>query len=53
MDLHQDFEAAAGQKLQVVNFFEQRKTRLAKVWLFQWETFVSSLIVMTILTQTH
>jgi hypothetical protein len=41
LDLHKEFENAIGDKLQVVNFFEQRKTRLLKVWFIQWEEFVS------------
>ena len=40
-DLHEEFECARGEQLQVVNFFEQRKTRLFKVWFWQWEEFVS------------
>jgi hypothetical protein len=39
-DLHADFEDAVGNKLHVVNFFEQRKTRILKVWFIQWEEFV-------------
>ena len=29
--------------LRVVNFFEERKTRLLKTWIVQWEKFVSNL----------
>ena len=41
LDLHEEFENAVSEKLRVVNFFEQRKTRLLKVWFVQWEEFVS------------
>ncbi|KNG46426.1 alpha beta-hydrolase [Stemphylium lycopersici] len=38
-DLHEEFERARGEQLHVVNFFEQRKTRLFKLWFWQWEEF--------------
>lgn len=41
LDLHEEFENAVGDKLQVVNFFEQRKTQMLKLWFLQWEEFVS------------
>jgi hypothetical protein len=41
LDLQEEFESAFGDKLQVVNFFERRKTRLLKAWFVQWEAFVS------------
>lgn len=41
LDLQEEFENAFSNKLQVVNFFERRKTRLLKVWFVQWEAFVS------------
>ncbi|KAJ4288935.1 hypothetical protein N0V90_011276 [Kalmusia sp. IMI 367209] len=39
LELHEEFERAVNENLRVVNFFEQRKTRLLKVWFFQWEEF--------------
>lgn len=43
LDLHREFIAATGNNgLRVVNFFEQRKTRLLKTWIFQWEEWVSN-----------
>lgn len=42
LDLQEEFENAFSDKLQVVNFFERRKTRLLKVWFVQWEAFVSA-----------
>ncbi|KAF2867143.1 hypothetical protein BDV95DRAFT_598272 [Massariosphaeria phaeospora] len=39
LELQDEFERVRSDKFQVVNFFEQRKTRLVKVWLFQWEKF--------------
>ncbi|KAF2003883.1 hypothetical protein P154DRAFT_519784 [Amniculicola lignicola CBS 123094] len=36
-DLHEGFENALSNKLQVVNFYEQRKTRILKLWFLQWE----------------
>ncbi|KAF1835030.1 hypothetical protein BDW02DRAFT_579114 [Decorospora gaudefroyi] len=38
-DLHEEFESVRSEQLQVVNFFEQRKTRLFKVWFWLWEEF--------------
>ena len=43
LDLHEEFENAASAKLRVVNFYEQRKTPLLKVWFVQWEEFVNKL----------
>ena len=31
LDLHEEFKNAVSDKLQVVNFYEQRKTRILKV----------------------
>ncbi|KAF1922859.1 uncharacterized protein M421DRAFT_338260 [Didymella exigua CBS 183.55] len=39
LELHEEFESARSEKLQVVNFFEQRKMRLVKVWFFRWDEF--------------
>ncbi|KAF7502924.1 hypothetical protein GJ744_004800 [Endocarpon pusillum] len=36
-DLHEEFENAIRDKLRVINFYEQRKTRVLKVWFIQWE----------------
>ncbi|KAF2271228.1 uncharacterized protein EI97DRAFT_408568, partial [Westerdykella ornata] len=36
-DLHEEFENAVSDKLRVVNFYEQRKTRILKLWFLQWE----------------
>ena len=41
LDMHEEFVNTVGKKLRVVNFFEQRKTLLIKLWFFQWEAFVS------------
>jgi hypothetical protein len=41
LDLDEEFASAASGNLRVVNFFEQRKTRLLKVWFIQWDAFVS------------
>jgi hypothetical protein len=43
LDLHRQFVAVAKDGLRVVNFFEQRKTRILKLWFIQWEEFVSKL----------
>lgn len=40
-ELHKSFEGCRSENLQVVNFFEQRKVRLLKLWFVQWEKFVS------------
>ena len=40
-DLHRRFVLNAKIESKVVNFFEQRKTRLLKIWFQQWEEFVS------------
>jgi hypothetical protein len=42
LDLHREFVAATRDGLRVVNFFEERKTRLLKAWIVQWEEFVSN-----------
>ncbi|KAL9026743.1 MAG: hypothetical protein Q9196_004638 [Gyalolechia fulgens] len=36
-DLHREFENATRDKLRVINFYEQRKTQVLKVWFIQWE----------------
>lgn len=41
LDLHEEFENVFSGKLRVVNFFEQRKTRILKLWFLQWEEWVS------------
>jgi hypothetical protein len=41
LDLHRDFIVTTKDRLQVVNFFEQRKIRILKLWFIQWEKFVS------------
>ncbi|KAI9775707.1 MAG: hypothetical protein M1816_005776, partial [Peltula sp. TS41687] len=38
-DLHSQFVAVAGDSLQVVNFFEQRKTCILKLWFVQRSAF--------------
>jgi hypothetical protein len=42
LDLHREFVAAAGNVSCVINFFEERKTPILKLWFFQWGEFVSS-----------
>ncbi|OSS44355.1 hypothetical protein B5807_10962 [Epicoccum nigrum] len=39
LELHEEFESVRSEKTRVVNFFEQRKTWLLKVWFLQWEEF--------------
>ncbi|KAF2704007.1 hypothetical protein K504DRAFT_451211 [Pleomassaria siparia CBS 279.74] len=39
LDIQEEFETAFSNKLQVINFFERRKTRLLKLWFVQWEAF--------------
>jgi hypothetical protein len=41
LDLHRQFVAVAKNGLRVVNFFEQRKTRVLRLGFIQWEEFVS------------
>jgi hypothetical protein len=41
LDLHREFVAVAGDGLRVVNFFEERKICVLKVWFIQWVAFVS------------
>ncbi|KAL8724128.1 MAG: hypothetical protein Q9166_008115, partial [cf. Caloplaca sp. 2 TL-2023] len=36
-DLHEEFENVIGDKLRVINFYEQRKTQVLKLWFIQWE----------------
>ncbi|KAL8905548.1 MAG: hypothetical protein Q9207_002574 [Kuettlingeria erythrocarpa] len=36
-DLHEEFENVIRDKLRVINFYEQRKTQVLKVWSLQWE----------------
>jgi hypothetical protein len=43
LDLHREFVDFAKDRLPVVKFFEQRKTRVLKLWFIQWEEFVSKL----------
>ena len=43
LDLHREFMDVTSDGLRVVNFFEERKTRLLKTWIVQWEKFVSNL----------
>jgi hypothetical protein len=40
-DLHKAFVTSVSDKIQVCNFFEQRKTRIFSVGIFNWEEFVS------------
>jgi tetratricopeptide (TPR) repeat protein len=40
-DLHKGFVTSISDKIQVCNFFEQRKTRILSVGIFNWEEFVS------------
>jgi hypothetical protein len=42
LDLHREFMSVVGDNLQVINFFEQRKTCIFSVWFFQWNDFVSA-----------
>lgn len=46
-DLHTDFENIVGESLKVVNFFETRKTRILKIWFYQWEEMVSEALLST------
>ena len=46
-DLHRDFDDATSKTLQVVNFYETRKTRILKVWFYQWEEYVSKASLST------
>ncbi|KAL4733499.1 hypothetical protein BDV11DRAFT_175643 [Aspergillus similis] len=39
-DLHSDFTRAAKEVPSIINFYETRKSRILKVWCFQWEEFV-------------
>jgi tetratricopeptide (TPR) repeat protein len=41
-DLHKAFVTSVSDKIQVCNFFEQRKTRILSVGIFNWEEFVST-----------
>jgi hypothetical protein len=41
-DLHKAFVASVSDKLQVCNFFEQRRTRIFSIGIFNWEEFVSA-----------
>jgi hypothetical protein len=40
-DLHREFTMAVGDNLRVINFFEERETRILKVWFFGWNKIVS------------
>jgi len=40
-DLHRDFVAVVDSRVQILNFFEMRKTRIANFGVIQWEAFVS------------
>lgn len=39
-DLHQDFVDASANEFRVVNFYEERRTRLIKFWVLSWNEFV-------------
>ncbi|PIG81916.1 eukaryotic translation initiation factor 3 subunit [Aspergillus arachidicola] len=39
LDLHTSFEAAVGDRVQVVNIFEQRPTLILSVWFLRWREF--------------
>ncbi|KAL8909884.1 MAG: hypothetical protein Q9171_004797 [Xanthocarpia ochracea] len=41
-DLHEEFENVIRDKLRVINFYEQRKTQVLKVWFIQWEEWFGS-----------
>lgn len=41
LDLHREFTSVIGDNIRVVNFFEQRKVCLLRVWFLQWNAFVS------------
>jgi len=43
LDLHRDFMPVAEDGLRVINFFEQRKTPIWRIWFVRWEKFVSKL----------
>jgi hypothetical protein len=47
LDLHRDFTSVMGDNIRVVNFFEQRKVCLFKVWFLQWNDFVSIMVRKT------
>ncbi|CAI6226687.1 unnamed protein product [Periconia digitata] len=38
-DLHRDFENVLSENVEVINFYETRKTRILKVWFYQWEEY--------------
>jgi hypothetical protein len=40
-DLHRDFVAITGDSLPVINFYEERKTRVFQMGIMRWEKFVS------------
>lgn len=42
LDLQRMFEGLVADDVHVVNFFEQRPTRLFKIWFIVWEQFVSA-----------
>jgi hypothetical protein len=46
-DLQTDFEEATSENLQVVNFYERRKTQILKIWFYQWEEMVSEALSST------
>ena len=52
-DLHRDFENAIGETVQVINFYETRKTRIFKVWFYQWEEFVGGASTSTHVCYEH
>ncbi|KAI9777909.1 MAG: hypothetical protein M1816_004381 [Peltula sp. TS41687] len=39
LDLHKEFVAVTGDGLRVVNFFEERKTSVLKLWFVRWGAF--------------
>jgi hypothetical protein len=43
--LHDDFVNSYGLDVHMVNFYERRRSRLAKLGTYQWEEFVSSAVV--------
>ena len=40
LDMHREFADVAKDGLRVVNIFEQRKSRILKLWFYQWEDMV-------------
>lgn len=42
LDLHRAFVGSARDDLRVFNFFEKRPIQMFRLWLIQWEHFVST-----------